>query len=183
MPLCARIAELSARGLAPATVTTAGQLMSKIMASAVRSGCIAGSPCAGVKFPTIEREEMRFLSPADVGVPAESIDQRFHALVFLGAYGGLRMGEMFGLRAARVDLLRSRVTLPRPVSSLRDISTSALPRRGPGAVRSHSPESPRQPSTTICAGPAQVPRISFSVHPREVLSGSPAGGGASGRRP
>ena len=40
---------------------------------------------------------------------AESIDPRFRARVLLAAYGGLRFGELAGLRRSRVDLLRGRV--------------------------------------------------------------------------
>ena len=103
------VAELSARELAPATVVKAGQIMGKIMATAVAAGRLSASPCLGVKLPRIERDEMRFLAPVDVAELAETIDGRFRALVYLGAYGGLRVGEMFGLRAGRVDLLRARV--------------------------------------------------------------------------
>lgn len=35
----------------------------------------------------------------------------FRALVLLGAYGGLRFGELAGLRRGRVDVLRSRVSV------------------------------------------------------------------------
>jgi integrase len=103
------VAALSARKLAPATVVKAGQIMGKIMATAVRDGLIPSSPCVGVRLPKIEREEMRFLSPAEVATLAEAMDPRFRALVWLGAYGGLRIGEMFGLRVDRIDPLRGRV--------------------------------------------------------------------------
>jgi len=45
----------------------------------------------------------------DGGTLAASIDLRFRALVLLGSYGGLRIGEMLGLRTERVDILRGRV--------------------------------------------------------------------------
>jgi integrase len=37
------------------------------------------------------------------------IGPRYRALVLLGAYGGLRIGELAGLRRGRVDLLRGMV--------------------------------------------------------------------------
>ena len=114
------VAELKANGrpgvpegkrrvLAPATVVKAGQILSKIMATAVSDGRLTSNPCTGVRLPKVERQEMRFLSPAEVASLAEVIDPRFRALVYLGAYAGLRVGEMFGLRAGRLDLPRSRV--------------------------------------------------------------------------
>jgi len=39
------------------------------------------------------------------------ITPRYRALVLLGAFGGLRWGELAGLRRGRVDVLRSRVTV------------------------------------------------------------------------
>jgi integrase len=59
----------------------------------------------------IEREEMRFLTPAEIVDLAEAIHARYRALVFVGAYGGLRMGELAGLRRSRVDLLAGAVTV------------------------------------------------------------------------
>jgi integrase len=103
------VAELSGRGLAPATVVKAAQIMGKVMASAVTAGRLASSPCAGLKLPRVERHDMRFLSPAEVAELAEAIELPFRALVYLGAYGGLRVGEMLGLKAGRVDLLRGQV--------------------------------------------------------------------------
>ena len=105
------IAALTARGLAPATVVKAGQIMSKIMSTAVAAGLITSSPCASVRLPRIERLEMRFLEPAEIASLSETIDRRYRALVLLGAYGGLRIGEMMGLRCHRLDLLRRRVDI------------------------------------------------------------------------
>lgn len=103
------IARLSASGLAPATVAKAGQLVGKVMSAAVTARLIASSPCEGVRLPRIERQEMRFLTPAEVASLADAIDGRFRAAVLLGSYGGLRVGELFGLKAGRVDLLRAKV--------------------------------------------------------------------------
>jgi integrase len=103
------VAELAARGLAPATVQKAYQLLGKLMAAAVDANMIAASPCRRVPLPRIEREEMRFLTPAEINRLADAIGVRYRALVLLGAYGGLRIGEMAGLRRGRVDLKRGMV--------------------------------------------------------------------------
>ncbi|MGD0313904.1 MAG: tyrosine-type recombinase/integrase [Acidimicrobiales bacterium] len=97
------------RPLSPATVTKCGQILGKIMTAAVAAGRLKSSPCVGVKLPRIEREEMRFLTPSEITALADAIDGRYRAMVLLGAYGGLRVGEIFGLRAKRVDVLRARV--------------------------------------------------------------------------
>lgn len=103
------VAALTARGLAPATVILAAGLLRKIMGTAVVAGRIATSPCVGIRLPRVEREEMRFLSAGQVSELADAINPRYRALVYLGAYGGLRIGEMLGLRARRVDILHRRV--------------------------------------------------------------------------
>ena len=68
------------------------------MAAAVDAGYLAQTPCRNVPLPKIEREEMRFLTPAEIVHLAEVIHPRYRALVFVGAYGGLRIGELAGLR-------------------------------------------------------------------------------------
>jgi integrase len=52
---------------------------------------------------------MRFIGPAEIRRLASAIDARYSALVLLGAYGGLRLGEMAGLRWGRVHLDRGLV--------------------------------------------------------------------------
>src|SRR5918995_2852702 len=100
------VAELSARGLAPATVQKAYQLLGKVLGAAVDAGMLAQSPCRRVPLPKVEGEEMGFLTAAEVGTLADAIHPRYRALVLLGAYGGLRIGGVAGRRRHRVDLLR-----------------------------------------------------------------------------
>ena len=49
------------------------------------------------------------LTPDDVATLAAAIDERYRAFVTLGAYCGLRLGELAGLRRHRVDLLHRHV--------------------------------------------------------------------------
>jgi integrase len=50
---------------------------------------------------------MRFLTPVEVARLAEVIRPPYRALVLVGAYGGLRIGELAGQRRERVDLAPS----------------------------------------------------------------------------
>jgi integrase len=52
---------------------------------------------------------MRFLTPVEIARLADAIRPRYRALVLVGAYGGLRIGELAGLRRERVDVLRGTV--------------------------------------------------------------------------
>jgi integrase len=103
------VARLQASGLAPATVVKAAQILSKTMTAAVNAEMIRANPCAKVDLPKIERSEMLFLTPGQVSTLADTIDQRYRALVYVGAYCGLRLGELAGLKRARVDLLHRRI--------------------------------------------------------------------------
>src|SRR5215207_1140780 len=98
------VTSLAVKGLAPATVHKAYQLFAKMMAAAVDGGMFAQTPCRGVALPKVEHEEMRYLNPVEVACLAEAIRPGYQALVFVGAYGGLRIGELAGLRRSRVDL-------------------------------------------------------------------------------
>jgi integrase len=103
------VADLAASGLAPATVVKAYHLLGKVLAGAVDAGMIAQSPCRRVSLPKIEREEMHFLTPVEIARLADAIRPHYRALVLVGAYGGLRIGELAGLRRERVDPLRGTV--------------------------------------------------------------------------
>jgi integrase len=112
------VAELSARGLTPATVTKAYQVFGKVMSAAVDAGYLAQTPCRNVPLPRVEREEMRFLTPAEIIALANTIRPLYRTLVLVGAYGGLRIGELAGLRRGRVDLLRGTVTVAEIVTEV-----------------------------------------------------------------
>jgi len=135
------IAGLSGLGLAPSKVTKSGQIMGKIMRSAVGTGLLKTSPCTAVGFPRIERTEMRFLSPPEVARLADSIHPRYRAVVFLGAHGGLRAGELFGLRVDRLGLASRQSTCWSRWSRSPGISTSNHPRPGLGAGGCRYPRS------------------------------------------
>jgi integrase len=67
---------------------------------------------------------MRFLTPDEVATLAEAMDPRYHALVLLARYGGLRWGELAALRRARVDALRRIVMVVEQVQELDDDTQS-----------------------------------------------------------
>jgi integrase len=103
------VAELRKDDLAASTVHKCAQIVSKVLRAAVDDGRLARNPAQGLELPRIEQEEMRFLTPNDVATLVGAIGDRWRGLVILGAYGGLRLGEMVALRRHRVDLLRGTV--------------------------------------------------------------------------
>jgi integrase len=128
------LTNLQAEQLSPSTVAKAYRLLSRILGAAVEAGYLPRNPCT-VKGAGQERApEMRFATVAQVAALADAIDPRYRALVLVAAYGGLRWGELVGLRVKRVDLLHGRVTVaeqwPRSTAS----SSPACPRLRPVAV-------------------------------------------------
>lgn len=103
------VAELSARGLAPATVVLAAQLLGRTLRAAVDAGLIPNNPAERVALPRIVAHEMRFLTPNEVNMLADAIDPRYRAFVVVAAYSGLRFGELAALRVERIDFLRCRI--------------------------------------------------------------------------
>jgi integrase len=112
------VAELSVGPLAPATVQKAYQLLGKVMGAAVDAGMVMQTPCRRVPLPKVEREEMPFLTPAEIARLADLIDRRYRALVLVAAYGRLRIGELAGLRRGRIDLLRGTVEVAEIVTEV-----------------------------------------------------------------
>ena len=129
-----------------------------MLGAAVDAGMIAQSPCQRVPLPKIEREEMRFLTPAEIARLADAIRPRYRALVLVGAYGGLRIGELAGLRRSRVDLLRGTVEVAEIVTEVGGQLQVGRPRPAPAAApsdypapwsRSSPPTWQRQPSPML----------------------------------
>jgi integrase len=102
--------------LAPATVRKVYQLFAASMEAAVTARYIGLSPCRDVPLPKVAREPMRFLTREEVVRLADAIDPRYRALVFVLAYGGLRIGEAAALTTERVDLAKRQLHVVQTVS-------------------------------------------------------------------
>lgn len=103
------VARLTADGLAPATVTRTLRVLGSCLQVAADDGLIPANPARGIRPPQAQRHEQRFLTPTEVAHLAGAIDSRYRGLVFLGAYGGLRIGEMVGLTVGSIDPLGATV--------------------------------------------------------------------------
>ncbi len=105
-------------GTGAATVNAAFRLLRTMLNKAVRAEYIGRNPCLGVKTPTAGTEEMRFLEAGEVARLACAVPDRYAALIYLLAYGGLRIGEAAALRLEHLDLLRGRVTVAEALSEV-----------------------------------------------------------------
>jgi len=111
------VADLNRRRSA-ATTRKAYNALHQMMRAAVSDRRISYDACLDVPLPPEAADEQRFLSVDQVEVLAEAIEPRFRALVLVAAYGGLRYGELAGLRRKRADLLRGRVTVAESMSDV-----------------------------------------------------------------
>ena len=139
------------------------------MRAAVQAGYLAKSPCDGVRFPRIERVEMRFLEPGEVMALADAMDPRYRAAVLLAAYGGLRAGELFGLRAKRC---------PSPATDRKHCRDGGR-RRRPSLLRS-TQDSGRPPHRPAPPRPAADPLAehlrTYDRQPDDLVFTAPEGG-------
>ena len=89
--------------LAPITVHRHYRTLRTLMGFARRMGYITENPCDNVTPPKVGRTDVRILTVDQVNAIADNINPRYRALVLLAAYGGLRWGEVVGLRRTDVD--------------------------------------------------------------------------------
>jgi integrase len=105
-------------GLSPATVAKNVQVFNKLMRAALEDRLISANPLERLPLPRIEREEMRFLTPAEVSKLADAIDPRYRSFVILAGYSGLRLGELLALRWAHIDVQRRQVQVNETLSAV-----------------------------------------------------------------
>lgn len=102
------------QSLAPATVASCHQLLSGMLAAAVRDGLLPSNPCQHTRLPKAPRGREVYLTREQVDRLADAAPSaRDRLLILLLAYTGLRWGEASGLRISELDLLRRRLTVLR----------------------------------------------------------------------
>ncbi|MDX2344866.1 MAG: tyrosine-type recombinase/integrase, partial [Acidimicrobiia bacterium] len=112
------VADLATDGKAPATIQKAWQITSGVFRLAVRDRLIALSPARDVQLPKIQRNEPTAFTVEEVMRLADTIDPRYRALVLIGAFGGLRIGELAGLQLGDFDPQRNLVHVRRTASDV-----------------------------------------------------------------
>jgi integrase len=105
------LAKLEADGVGQATRAKAYRLLARILGSAVEARYIAVNPCGIRRAGSDGASEMRIATVDQVVAVANRVPARYRALVLVAAFGGLRWGELAGLRRKRVDLERGTVTV------------------------------------------------------------------------
>jgi integrase len=102
----------------PTTIAKAYRLLRRILNVAVEAGYLPRNPAA-IKGAGLERAaEMRHVSIPQLHALAEAVPDRYRALVLVAGYGGLRWGELVGLRRRRVDLAGARIYVVEQVAEV-----------------------------------------------------------------
>lgn len=122
------VAHLEEKGLAASSVRQCYLLVAGLFSSALDSDIVVRTPCRGINLPSDSKKEMRFLTADEVSDLAGMIDQRYRALVLTAAYAGCRFGELAGLKAHRLDLLRRTLTVAEALSEVRGQVKLASPK-------------------------------------------------------
>lgn len=105
------VAEMLAAGLSPATTRKAVFALRQCLDAAVADHRLVINPATSVPLPSERSKPPRFLSQFEVERLVEEMPDQYKALVLVGAYAGLRLGEAAGLTRASVDVLRSRIVV------------------------------------------------------------------------
>lgn len=107
------VAQMQKR-LAPASVRTNVEVLTRVMRSAVEHRLIASSPVTavrGVQRSPQRTEDVRFLNVEELIRLADCIRPEYRVTVFLAGVGGLRWSEVCGLRRERVDFETGRLNI------------------------------------------------------------------------
>lgn len=90
--------------LSRSTIAKAYRLLARILGAAVKQRYILHTTWRIEGAGKEHAAEMRCASPEQINALADAVAPRYRALIVVAAYGGLRWGELVGLRRHRVDL-------------------------------------------------------------------------------
>ena len=94
------------------------RLLRAVLNTAVADGLLLRNPCSIVGGGQERTPERPLVTPEQVLALAEAIEPRYRALVLLAGTGGLRLGELLGLRRNNVDTARAIVRIEEQATHL-----------------------------------------------------------------
>lgn len=108
-----------AEGYAPNTVNNRLTIVRSVFKAAVRDRLIGSNPADGVKGVRIDArsKEMQIPTPEQVAALMEASGPRMISYLALGAFAGLRLGEISGTKVEDVDFLRRTLHVRRQVQA------------------------------------------------------------------
>jgi integrase len=96
--------QLTDQGVGAATVARTYQLLKSIFNTAVDDDLIRRSPCRIEGASVYVSKERPVLAITEVFTVADSVPDRYRAMILLGTFAGLRWGELVGLKRRYLDL-------------------------------------------------------------------------------
>jgi integrase len=112
------VIELTDLGLSSSRIRQAHQLLSMILKASVRARRLTMNPAVGTPLPRATRRPPKFLTAEQVDALVGAVPERYEALIFVLAYGGIRWAEAVGLKLGRVNLLRRRIEVVETLSEV-----------------------------------------------------------------
>jgi integrase len=162
------ISDMYTSGLSVSRIRQARSLMSSTLKSAVRNQMIQSNPADGASIPRASRNEMRFLTPAEIQQLVDEIPERHRSLVLTLAYTGIRQGELTALRRRRINLLRRELVIAESATDVhgqkifgetknRQARTIAMPMFLADLLAQHMETIPVDPDTLLFTSTVQTP--------------------------
>jgi integrase len=103
-------------GVSAVTVAKAYRLLKAILNTAVDDGLIRRNPCRIKGAGQEKSPERPVLTVSQVYALADTIDERYRALLLLAVFGSLRWGELAALRRCDIDIQARTVRITRQLS-------------------------------------------------------------------
>jgi integrase len=107
------IDKLGAQGLSGNTIANDLLPLRLIVREAMRHGHLATTPFAGVETPQRGKADIRVVSPMEMETMLAALTGDPRAVYAIGAYAGLRIGEIAGLKWSDIDLSKRTITVRR----------------------------------------------------------------------
>ncbi|MDN4595913.1 tyrosine-type recombinase/integrase [Leifsonia virtsii] len=124
------MAELKAEGLADSTVYAIHRRLSQLYTDAVHDGIVAKSPVSRRTSPGAGKQRPYVATTEQVWALHDVLPEHFRPVVLLGAFAGLRVGEIAALRVEDVDFMRGIISpaIQWPAEPLKtDMSKTPIP--------------------------------------------------------
>jgi integrase len=112
--------ELLESGVGAPTVAKAYRVLRAVFYTAVDDELIRRNPCRIKGAGNDTAPERPILTIPEVYAVADAIQPRYRALVLLGTFASMRLGELAALRRMAVDLEAAIVTVSRSLAELKD---------------------------------------------------------------
>jgi integrase len=120
------------------TAAKSYRLLRTILNTAVEDELIVRNPCTLKGAGTEHSRERDVANIAQVYALADAVEPRYRAMILLATFGGLRFGELAGLRRLSIDLLHSKVNVTEQLQRFSGGRMHVGPPKSAAGVRSIS---------------------------------------------